>query len=153
MWHIWAYMAPGLHKNEKQLLLPIFIISPLLFIIGAGFAFYVLLPFVFKFFLELNQSTDVPTILMPTITGYLSFAIGMLKVFGIAFQLPLILVLLNRIGVLPKQVAIKSRRYVFVGIFVVAAVLTPPDVVSQILLAIPMILLFECSLLFMKQDS
>jgi len=153
MWHIWAYIAPGLHKNEKQLLFPIFIISPLLFIIGAGFAFYVLLPFVFKFFLELNQSTDVPTILIPTITGYLAFAIGMLKVFGIAFQLPLVLVLLNRVGILPKQIAIKSRRYVLVGIFIIAAVLTPPDVVSQILLAIPMVLLFELSVLFMKQDS
>ena len=153
MWHIWAYIAPGLHKNEKQLLFPIFIISPLLFIIGAGFAFYILLPFIFKFFLELNQSTQIPTVLIPTITGYLAFSIGMLKIFGIAFQLPLVLVLLNRVGILPKQIAIKSRRYVLVGIFIIAAILTPPDVVSQILLAIPMILLFEFSLLFMKQDS
>lgn len=152
LWHIWAFIAPGLHKNEKQFLLPIFIISPLLFVMGAGFAFYVLLPFVFNFFIELNESANVPTVLMPAITGYLAFSIGLLKIFGLAFQLPLVMVLLNKIGVLPKQTAIKSRRYIVVGIFVVAAVLTPPDIVSQILLALPMLLLYEISLLFMNNN-
>lgn len=152
LWHIWAFIAPGLHKNEKQFLLPIFIISPLLFIMGAGFAFYVLLPFVFNFFIELNESANVPTVLMPAITGYLAFSIGLLKIFGLAFQLPLVMVLLNKIGVLSKQTAIKSRRYIIVGIFVVAAVLTPPDIVSQILLALPMLLLYEISLLFMNNN-
>ncbi|MBQ7409413.1 MAG: twin-arginine translocase subunit TatC [Alphaproteobacteria bacterium] len=152
LWHIWAFIAPGLHKNEKQFLLPIFIISPLLFIMGAGFAFYVLLPFVFNFFIELNESANVPTVLMPAITGYLAFSIGLLKIFGLAFQLPLVMVLLNKIGLLSKQTAIKSRRYVVVGIFIVAAVLTPPDIVSQILLALPMLLLYEISLLFMNNN-
>ena len=152
MWHIWAYVAPGLHKKEQEFLLPIFILSPLLFVIGAAFAFYILFPFVFKFFISLNESVLIPTVLMPAITGYLSFSIGLLKVFGIAFQLPLVMVLLNRIGVLPKSVAIKSRRYVLICIFIAAAVLTPPDIVSQILLAVPMWLLFEVSLLFMKKD-
>jgi sec-independent protein translocase protein TatC len=152
LWHIWAFIAPGLHKNEKQFLLPIFIISPLLFIMGAGFAFYVLLPFVFNFFIELNESANVPTVLMPAITGYLAFSIGLLKIFGLAFQLPLVMVLLNRIGVLSKQTAIKSRRYIIVGIFIVAAVLTPPDIVSQILLALPMLFLYEISLLFMNNN-
>lgn len=152
LWHIWAFIAPGLHKNEKQFLLPIFIISPLLFIMGAGFAFYVLLPFVFNFFIELNESANVPTLLMPAITGYLAFSIGLLKIFGLAFQLPLVMVLLNKIGLLSKQTAIKSRRYIIVGIFIVAAVLTPPDIVSQILLALPMLLLYEISLLFMNNN-
>ena len=152
LWHIWAFIAPGLHKNEKQFLLPIFIISPLLFIMGAGFAFYVLLPFVFNFFIELNESANVPTVLMPAITGYLAFSIGLLKIFGLAFQLPLVMVLLNKIGLLSKQTAIKSRRYIIVGIFIVAAVLTPPDIVSQILLALPMLLLYEISLLFMNNN-
>lgn len=152
LWHIWAFIAPGLHKNEKQFLLPIFIISPLLFIMGAGFAFYVLLPFVFNFFIELNESANVPTVLMPAITGYLAFSIGLLKIFGLAFQLPLVMVLLNKIGLLSKQTAIKSRRYVVVGIFIIAAVLTPPDIVSQILLALPMLLLYEISLLFMNNN-
>ena len=152
LWHIWAFIAPGLHKNEKQFLLPIFIISPLLFIMGAGFAFYVLLPFVFNFFIELNESANVPTVLMPAITGYLAFSIGLVKIFGLAFQLPLVMVLLNKIGVISKQTAIKSRRYIIVGIFIIAAVLTPPDIVSQILLALPMLLLYEISLLFMNNN-
>lgn len=150
MWHIWAYMAPGLHKNEKQFLIPIFLFSPFLFLLGAAFAFYVLFPFVFKFFLELNESASVPTVLLPSVKGYLAFSIGMLKVFGIAFQLPLVLVGLNRIGVLSKQSALKSRRYVIIGVFVLAAMLTPPDILSQVLLALPMILLFEISLFFMR---
>ena len=153
LWHIWAYMAPGLHKNERQLVLPIFVLSPLLFIIGAAFAFYILFPFVFKFFLELNDTEFIPTLLFPAVTGYLSFSIGLLKVFGIAFQLPLVLVLLNRIGVLSKQTAVKSRRYVLICIFIAAAVLTPPDIVSQILLAVPMWLLFESGILFMRDKE
>ncbi len=153
LWHIWAYIAPGLHKNERQFLIPIFLLSPLLFIVGAAFAFYVLFPVVFKFFLELNESAQVPTVLMPAISGYLAFSIGLLKVFGLAFQLPLVLVGLNRIGILSKESVIKSRRYVIVFIFVFAAMLTPPDVVSQILLAVPMLLLFEISILFMKRDA
>jgi sec-independent protein translocase protein TatC len=153
LWHIWAYVAPGLHKNEKQFIIPIFLLSPILFIMGAAFAFYVLFPVVFKFFLELNESAYVPTVFLPAVTGYLAFSIGMLKVFGIAFQLPLVLVGLNRVGVLPKDSVIKSRRYVIIGVFIFAAMLTPPDIVSQILLAIPMLLLFEISILFMRRSD
>ena len=89
---------------------------------------------------------------MPAARDYLTFAIGLLKVFGIAFQLPLVLVLLNRVGVLPRHVARRMRRYAIVIIVVVAAILTPPDIVSQILLAVPMWALFEISLLFMKRN-
>ena len=151
LWHTWAFVAPGLHKNEKQFILPILFLSPALFLIGAAFAFYILFPLAFKFFIELNQSSPVPTVLLPAMRDYLSFAIGLLKVFGIAFQLPLVLVLLNRLGVLPRNVVVRSRRYAIVGIFVVAAILTPPDVVSQCLLALPMWGLFELSILFMKK--
>ena len=153
MWHIWAYVAPGLHKNEKSLLWPIFLLSPILFVIGAVFAFYVLFPIVFKFFLDLNESVDIPVVLFPAVRGYLSFTINLLKVFGVAFQLPLVLVLLNRVGILSKQTAIKSRKYVLVLIFIVAAMLTPPDIVSQLMLALPMWLLFEISLFFMKPQQ
>ena len=152
MWHIWAYVAPGLHKNEKQFLLPIFVFSPVLFLCGAAFAFYILFPIVFKFFIDLSEASTVPAVLFPAVRGYLIFVIDLLKVFGIAFQLPLVMVILNRIGVLPKEKAIKSRRYVIILIFIMAAVLTPPDIVSQILLAVPMWLLFEISLLFMCKD-
>lgn len=153
LWHVWAFMAPGLHKNEKQFLIPIFVISPLLFIMGAGFAFYVLFPFVFRFFIEISEATNLPVVLLPAAKGYLSFAIDLLKVFGIAFQLPLVMIVLNKIGILSKATASKCRRYVIVCIFIAAAVLTPPDIVSQILLAVPMWMLFEISLLFMRNDS
>ncbi len=153
LWHIWAYVAPGLHKNEKQFLIPIFLLSPMLFVMGAAFAFYILFPTVFKFFLDLNESAYVPTVFLPAVTGYLAFSIGMLKVFGVAFQLPLVLVGLNRVGVLSKEAVIKSRRYVIIAVFVFAAMLTPPDIVSQILLAIPMLLLFEISISFMRGEK
>lgn len=153
LWHFWAYVSPGLHKNERGLILPILFLSPILFLLGAGFAFYVLFPFVFRFFIELNLSSPVPSVLMPVARDYLSFAIGLLKVFGIAFQLPLVMVLLNRLGILPRNVAVKMRRYAIVAIVVMAAVLTPPDIVSQISLALPMWALFEISILFMKREN
>ena len=152
LWQIWAYIAPGLHKNEKKFLLPIFLFSPILFISGVAFAFYILFPFVFKFFIEINESGNLPIVLLPSVTGYLAFSIGILKVFGLAFQLPLVLIGLNRIGVLSRRAVIQSRRYVIIGVFVLAAMLTPPDIVSQIVLALPMLLLFEISLLFMRKD-
>lgn len=152
MWHIWAFVAPGLKNNERRFILPFLIMSPILFILGAAFAFYVLFPVVFKFFVELNLASPVPAIVMPAARDYLSFAIGLLKVFGMAFQLPLVMVLLNRVGVLGRGRVIKMRRYAVVVIAIVAAILTPPDIVSQILLAIPLWLLFEISILFMRRD-
>lgn len=152
LWHIWAYVAPGLRENERRFIWPILIMSPVLFVVGAAFAFWVLFPMAFKFFVELNQVAPVPAVLMPAVRDYLGFAIGMLRVFGIAFQLPLVMVLLNRIGVLSRSRVIKMRRYAIVAIVVVSAILTPPDVISQVLLALPMWLLFEASVFFMRRD-
>lgn len=151
LWQIWAYVAPGLHKNERNFIVPIFVMSPILFLAGAAFAFYLLFPTVFRFFIELNESAPVPAIIMPAARDYLGFAIGLLKVFGIAFQLPLVMVLLNRAGVLSRERVVAMRRYAIIFIVIAAAVLTPPDVVSQILLAVPMWALFEASILFMKK--
>ncbi|MBO8407163.1 MAG: twin-arginine translocase subunit TatC [Proteobacteria bacterium] len=153
LWQVWAFVRPGLHKKEQRIIWPVLVASPILFLIGAAFAFYVLFPFVFGFFIELNESAPVPSVVLPEATNYLAFAVGMLKIFGVAFQLPLVLVLLNRIGVLSRSWAIKMRRYVIVLIAVIAAVLTPPDVVSQIVLGVPMWLLFEISILFMRKDN
>lgn len=152
LWHVWAFVKPGLKKSEQKFIFPVLIMSPILFVAGAAFAFYFLLPIVFRFFVDLNQTADVPNVLLPAVRDYLRFAIGLLKVFGIAFQLPLVLVLLNRIGGLKKSLVVKFRRYAIVLIVLFAAILTPPDVVSQLLLAIPMWLLFEFSILFMRQD-
>ena len=153
LWQVWAFVRPGLHKKEQRIIWPVLVASPILFLIGAAFAFYVLFPFVFGIFIELNESAPVPSVVLPAATNYLAFAVGMLKIFGVAFQLPLVLVLLNRIGVLSRSWAIKMRRYVIVLIAVIAAVLTPPDVVSQIVLGVPMWLLFEISILFMRKDN
>ena len=152
LWNVWAFVAPGLTNKEKKFIWPILLLSPVLFGLGAGFAFYVLFPVVFEFFIELNQSAPVPNVVLPNARDYLSFAIGMLKIFGIAFQLPLVMVMLNRLGVLPYARVVKMRRYAIIFIVIVAAVLTPPDVVSQIMLAVPMWLLFEISILFMRRS-
>ena len=153
LYQLWQYIAPGLKNTERNFIWPFLVLSPILFIIGGAFAFYVMFPFVFGFFMELNTSAPVPAILIPAARDYLGFAIGMLKVFGIAFQLPLALILLNRIGVLSRARVIKMRRYAIVLIVIVAAILTPPDVVSQIALALPMWILFESSILFMRDGS
>lgn len=150
LWNLWAFVAPGLKKQERKLIWPVLFLSPVLFLLGAAFAFYLLFPIVFNFFVQLNQVVDMPVIMLPDARSYVAFAIGMLKVFGVVFQLPLILVLMNRIGVLPRSRVVAMRRYAIVLIVVVAAVLTPPDVVSQLMLAIPMWILFEISILFMR---
>ena len=152
LWHVWAFVAPGLKNNERGFILPVIFMSPILFFVGAAFAFWFMFPIVFKFFVELNMAAPVPSVVLPAARDYLAFAIGMLKVFGIAFQLPLVLVLLNRIGVLPRARVLKIRRYAIVFIVIAAAILTPPDIVSQILLALPMWALFEISILFMRRD-
>ena len=152
LWHLWAFVEPALKKNERRFIWPILFLSPILFFLGAAFAFVFLFPIAFKFFVDLNQESTVPNMMLPVARDYLQFAIGMLKVFGVAFQLPLVLVVLNRIGLLKHESVLKMRRYAIVLIVLVAAILTPPDVVSQILLALPMWLLFEFSILFMRKD-
>jgi len=153
LWHLWAFVSPGLHANEKKFFAPIMIISPTLFAAGAAFAYFVMFPMVFGFFVRMNQSAPVPAIFLPNYQDYLAFAIGMLKVFGIAFQLPLVLVILNRAGILSRAAVVKFRRFAIVGIFIVAAIMTPgPDMVSQICLALPLVALFELGVMFMKKS-
>ena len=101
----------------------------------------------------MNQSSPVPEIVLPDVRDYLTFAIRLLKVFGIAFQLPIVMIFLNRIGVLRRAQVVSMRRYAIIFVVILAAVLTPPDIVSQILLAVPMYCLFELSILFMRRDD
>ncbi|MDR1697133.1 MAG: twin-arginine translocase subunit TatC [Rickettsiales bacterium] len=152
LYQAWAFVAPGLKAAERKFAAPILILSPLLFLTGAAFAYFALLPIVFGFFVTMNMSAPVATAFLPAVSNYMTFTIGMLKIFGIAFQLPIILVGLNRIGILSRAHAVSMRRYIIVAIFIVAAVLTPPDVVSQIVLALPLWALYEMSLLFMKKN-
>jgi len=151
-YHLWRFISPGLRPNEKQLILPIMMASPVLFLMGAAFAYFILLPLAFEFFIRLNYTSAMYSVLLPHARDYLTFVISILKAFGIAFQLPLVLIVLNRTGILARDTVIKYRRYAIVGIFVLAAVLTPPDVLSQIILALPLIILFELSILFMKKS-
>jgi len=146
LWQLWKYIAPALKKDEKKLAIPILLASPILFLMGAGFAYFILMPIMFGFFIDVAGSSAT---MMPNVKSYLSFSVDLLKAFGFAFQFPLVLVLLNRAGVVSKQQIFSKGRYIIVGIFILSAILTPPDVVSLIALALPLIALFGLSFLFM----
>ena len=149
LFQVFKYVAPALKRTEKRLIIPLMILSPVLFVMGASFAYFLLLPLMFEFMAGLAN----PEIrLLPDMKNYLKFSIDILRAFGIAFQLPLFLVLLNRTGVVSRQWLMKSSRYMIVGIFVLAAVLTPPDLLSLVLLALPLLVLFFASFLFMKKS-
>ena len=152
LWHLWAFVAPGLKQAERRLIWPVLVLSPVLFAAGCAFAFWVMFPVVFKFFVDVNLGAPINAEMMPAVREYLGVAIGMLRIFGVVFQLPLVMVLLNRVGVLSRDAVMKMRRYAIVIIAIVAAILTPPDVISQVMLAVPMWLLFEISILCMRHD-
>ncbi len=144
LYQLWAFVAPGLYRSERRLAMPILVSSVLLFYIGCSFAYFLVLPAVFAF---MTHVAPAGVALMPDINQYLSFALSLFFAFGLCFEVPVVLLILVALGVLtPTQLA-DSRRYAIVGAFVIAAVLTPPDVLSQLLLAIPMILLYELGII------
>jgi len=147
LYQTFRYIAPALEAKEKKVIVPMLIISPILFLSGAAFAYFVLLPIMFEFMASI---ADPNIRMLPDMKNYLSFGIDILRAFGIAFQLPLVFILLNKISILPKKRLWRFSRYVIVGIFVLAAVLTPPDFLSQVLLAFPLLVLFFGSFLFMR---
>jgi sec-independent protein translocase protein TatC len=147
---IWAFVAPGLYAKEKKAFLPFLIATPVLFTMGAALAYYVVMPTAFHFFLGFEgQKGGLKLEALPGTGDYLALVMQFILAFGISFLLPVLLMLLNRAGIISRQQTIGARRYAIVGIFVVAAVATPPDVVSQLLLAIPLLLLFEGTLVLM----
>ncbi len=147
---IWAFVAPGLYAKEKKAFLPFLIATPVLFAMGAALAYYVVMPTAFHFFLGFEgQKGGLKLEALPGTGDYLALVMQFILAFGISFLLPVLLMLLNRAGIISRQQAVGARRYAIVGIFVVAAVATPPDVVSQLLLAIPLLLLFEGTLVLM----
>jgi len=147
---IWAFVAPGLYAKEKRAFLPFLIATPVLFTMGAALAYYVVMPTAFHFFLGFEgQKGGLKLEALPGTGDYLALVMQFILAFGISFLLPVLLMLLNRAGIISRQQTIGARRYAIVGIFVVAAVATPPDVVSQLLLAIPLLLLFEGTLVLM----
>ncbi|NTU77772.1 MAG: twin-arginine translocase subunit TatC [Alphaproteobacteria bacterium] len=146
---IWMFVAPGLYKNERRAFLPFLAATPVLFLLGAALAYYMVFPLAWKFFLSFEMPAApgaLPIQLEARVGEYLSLSMTIIFAFGLAFQLPVVLVLLTRAGLLTAAKLSQFRRYAVVLIFVVAAVLTPPDVISQISLAVPLMLLYEASI-------
>ena len=146
---IWKFVAPGLYKNERYAFLPYICATPILFIMGASLAYFVVIPYAFKFFVSFETPGapgSLPIEIEAKVNEYLSLVMTLLLAFGVAFQLPVLLTLMARAGLITSQGLISKWRYAVVGMFGVAAVLTPPDVVSQTSLAIPLILLYVLSI-------
>lgn len=144
---IWQFVAPGLYAREKKAFRPFLIMTPFLFLAGAALAYYVAMPWALRFLLGYQGNVGgVQATALPGIGNYLDFATRFLFGFGVAFLLPVLLMLLERAGLVTRQQLKRGRRYAIVVAFVAAAVLTPPDVVSQLLLAVPLVALYEVSL-------
>ncbi len=145
---LWQFVAPGLYRKEKRALLPFLLATPVLFLMGAAMAYYVAVPMALHFLLGYSGMVGgVQQQALPAIGNYLSFIMQFLFGFGAAFLLPVLLMLLERAGVVTRQQLIAARRYAIVGAFAIAAVLTPPDVGSQLLLAIPLAILYELAII------
>lgn len=140
LYQLWAFVAPGLYRHERRLAVPILASAVVLFYVGCAFAYYLVLPAVFGF---MTAVAPAGVAVMPDIGQYLGFVLGLFLAFGLCFEVPVVLVILAALGVVtPAQLA-AQRRYMIVGAFLLGAILTPPDVLSQIMLALPMILLYE----------
>jgi sec-independent protein translocase protein TatC len=150
---IYKFIAPGLYKNEKKALLPYLIFTPILFMFGGMLVYYLIMPLAIKFFLSfesIGSNTTLPIQLEAKVNEYLSLIMRLIFAFGISFQLPILLNLLAKIGIVNSRYLKKTRRYVIVIIFAVAAILTPPDPITQVGLAIPLLLLYELSIMTVK---
>ena len=140
LYQVWSFVAPGLYKHEKRFALPLLLSSILLFYVGVGFAYKWVFPVIFNFFITAGpQELKV----MPDISEFLDFALTMFFAFGVAFEVPIAVVLLAITGIVEVDTLKKARGYVLIGIFVIAAILTPPDALSQCIMAVPMYLLYE----------
>ena len=145
LYQAWAFVAPGLYEHERKLAIPIIVASTLLFLVGVAFCYYFVFGTVFRFIGDFAPKSITPA---PDIEAYFSFVITMFMAFGLTFEIPIVVIILLRSGVVSLEKLKEARPYVIVGAFVVAAVVTPPDVLSQFLLAVPMCLLYEAGLFF-----
>jgi len=146
---VWMFVAPGLYRHERKAFLPFLFASPMLFITGAAFVYYVMLPYALKFFLgfETKGSKDaLPIEMMAKVSDYFDFVTTLIFAFGLTFQLPVALALLGRVGIVSSDMLRKSRRYAIVGIAALAAIFTPPDIFSMISLLVPLVFLYEVSI-------
>lgn len=145
---LWQFVAPGLYKNEKQALLPFLFMTPVLFTAGAALAYYVAMPVALGFLLSFQGDVGgIQQEALPGVGNYLNFVTKFIFGFGVAFLTPVLLMLLERAGIVTRAQLVAGRRYAIVAAFVIAAVLTPPDIMSQLLLAVPLVLLYELALI------
>jgi sec-independent protein translocase protein TatC len=148
---LWAFVAPGLYAREKRAFLPFLIATPVLFLGGAALAYFVVMPLAFVFFLGFGgEAGGLKVQALPSAGEYLGLVMQFILAFGMTFLLPVLLLLLHRAGIISRAQMVAARRYVIVGIFVIAAIVTPPDPSTQIILALPLLLLFEISLVLMR---
>ena len=150
---IWKFIAPGLYENEKTAILPYLILTPIFFLLGGMLVYYLIMPLAIKFFLSFESSginTNLPIQLEAKVNEYLSLVMKLIFAFGLSFQLPILLSLLARVGFIDSKFLKKRRKYVVVIIFAAAALLTPPDPITQIGLAIPLLILYELSIYSVK---
>jgi len=143
IYQFWMFVAPGLYDREKRLLLPIVFLSTIFFVGGALFGYFIVFPYGFQFFLGFATETIRP---MPSMKEYLSFSAKLLLAFGLVFELPLVLTFLARLGIVSVEFLKKNRKYAILLFFIGAAILTPPDVVTQVMMALPLMLLYEISI-------
>ena len=148
LYQVWAFIAPGLYQNEKSIALPLVVSSTLLFYSGILFAYYVVFPIIFKFF---SSVAPEGVAVMPDISSYMSFALKLFFAFGVAFEVPVATVLLSKMGVVSTDAMAEKRPYIIVGAFVVGMLMTPPDIFSQVMLAVPVWILFEAGLFFARK--
>jgi sec-independent protein translocase protein TatC len=148
---LWAFIAPGLYAKEKKAFLPFLLATPILFTAGASLAYFFVMPTAFKWFIGFQGNRGgLQLEALPGIEEYLNLVMQFIFAFGISFLLPVLLMLLNRAGIVSRAQLVAARRYVIVGITALAAVITPPDVLSQLMLAIPLLILFEGTLIVMR---
>ncbi len=150
---VWMFVAPGLYKNEKKAFLPFLIATPVLFAVGGAFVYFFIMPLALKFFIGFEApggDGSIPIQLETKVSEYLSLVMTLIFAFGIAFELPVLLTLLGKVGIATSAGLASKRKYAIVGMFIFSAVVTPPDVISQVGLAVPLILLYEVSIWMVK---